>query len=134
MSRFAWQFMNSTAYAGITYGKTATVLLTLEGIIGEGTMRRAMHTYFMRYRFTHPTGADFIKTIEEVSGRKLDWFFQQALYETNLLDYEVLAIRSDRLRLVPKEPAQAQEGCDAVSRHCTRTSPGRLHHASRRPD
>jgi len=26
----------------------------LEGIIGEDTMRKAMHTYFMRYRFTHP--------------------------------------------------------------------------------
>jgi len=97
LHRFAWQFMNSNAYAAVSYGKTATLLLTLEGIIGEDTMRRAMHTYFVRYRFTHPTGADFIKTIEEVSGRDLDWYFQQAVYGTNVLDYEVLAIRSDPL-------------------------------------
>ena len=47
------------SYAGITYGKTASVLLTLEGIIGEDTMAKAMHTYFMKYRFTHPTKRRF---------------------------------------------------------------------------
>jgi len=102
--------MNIGAYGGITYGKTATVLLTLEGIIGEGTMRRAMHTYFMRYRFTHPTGTDFIKTIEEVSGQKLDWYFQQALYGTNVLDYEVLGIRSDRLDWFQKDAPKPKKG------------------------
>jgi hypothetical protein len=110
MSRFAWQFMNMGAYGAVSYGKTATVLLTLEGIIGEETMRRAMHTYFMRYRFTHPPGTDFIKTIEEVSGQKLEWFFQQALYGTNILDYQVLSIRSDRLDWFQKNPPKPKKG------------------------
>ena len=26
-----------------------------------------MRTYFMRYRFTHPTTEDFLRTIEEVA-------------------------------------------------------------------
>ncbi|MGO9271021.1 MAG: M1 family metallopeptidase [Terriglobia bacterium] len=113
MSHFAWQFMNSNAYGGITYGKTATVLLTLEGIIGADTMQKAMHTYFMRYRFTHPTGTDFIKTIEEVSGRNLGWYFQQAFYGTNVLDYEVLDIRSDRADWYAKNPPEAKKGATA---------------------
>jgi hypothetical protein len=110
MSHFAWQFMNSSAYGGVSYGKTATVLLTLEGIIGADTMQKAMHTYFMRYRFTHPTGTDFIKTIEEVSGRDLGWYFQQALYGTNVLDYEVLGIRSDRADWYAKDPPEEKKG------------------------
>jgi hypothetical protein len=110
MSRFGWQFMNSSAYSVVSYGKTATVLLTLEGIIGEETMRRAMHTYFMRYRFTHPTATDFVKTIEEVSGQNLDWYFQQALYGTNVLDYEVLSIRSDRLDWFQKDAPKPEKG------------------------
>jgi Peptidase family M1 domain len=48
LTHFAYQVMSSNAYAGITYGKTATVLLTLEGVIGQDTMRNAMHTYFER--------------------------------------------------------------------------------------
>jgi hypothetical protein len=110
LSQFAWRFMNSGAYAGVTYGKTATMLLTLEGIIGEDTMRKAMHTYFMRYRFTHPTGTDFTKTIEEVSGQKLDWFFEQALYGTSVLDYEVLSIRSDPLNWFEQHAPKPKKG------------------------
>lgn len=94
MAQKAYDYVNSFSYAGITYGKTATVLLTLEGIIGEETMTRAMHTYFMRYRFTHPTKEDFLKTIEEVAGKDLRWYFDQAIYGSQVLDYEILSVTS----------------------------------------
>jgi hypothetical protein len=90
----AYEYYSSNSYAGITYGKTASVLLTLEGIIGADTMQKAMHTYFMKYRFTHPTKEDFLKTIEEVSGRDLRWYFNQAIYGSPVMDYKVLKIDS----------------------------------------
>ena len=90
IAQYAFAYVDSYSYGGITYGKTASVLLTLEGIIGEDTMAKAMQTYFMKYRFTHPTKEDFLKTIEEVSGKDLRWYFNQAIYGTPLLDYEVL--------------------------------------------
>jgi len=70
------------------------VLLTLEGIIGEDTMAKAMHVYFMKYRFTHPTKEDFLKTIEEVSGKNLRWYFNQAFYGSQVLDYRVMRVDS----------------------------------------
>ena len=85
----AYDYLSFNSYGGITYGKTATVLVTLEGIIGEDTMAKAMHTYFMRYRFTHPTKDDFLHTLEEVSGKDLKWYFQQAIYGSTVLDYAV---------------------------------------------
>ena len=94
MAQNAFAYVNSFSYAGVTYGKTASVLLTLEGIIGEDTMAKAMHTYFMKYRFTHPTKEDFLKTIEEVSGKDLRWYFNQAVYGTQVLDFEVLSANS----------------------------------------
>jgi hypothetical protein len=94
MVQNAYGYSSSNSYAGITYGKTASVLLTLEGIVGEDTMAKAMHTYFMKYRFTHPTKEDFLKTIEEVSGKDLHWYFNQAVYGSNVLDYEVLNVNS----------------------------------------
>src|SRR6202795_1798565 len=90
----AYDYYSFRSYGGVTYGKTASVLLTLEGIIGEDAMARAMHTYFMKYRFTHPTKEDFLKTIEEVSGKDLRWYFNQAVYGSQVLDYEVLKISS----------------------------------------
>ena len=94
MARNGWQYVDSSSYADITYGKTAVVLLTLEGMIGEDTMRQAMHTYFLRYRFTHPSKEDFLKTIEEVSGKDLRWYLNPAVYGTEVLDYEVLKVTS----------------------------------------
>jgi hypothetical protein len=89
-----WQYADNNSYSGITYGKTALMLLTLESVIGEDAMRQAMRVYFTRYRFTHPTKEDFLKTIEEVSGKNLRWYFDQAVYGTQVLDYEVLKIDS----------------------------------------
>ena len=94
MAQNAYDYYNNSSYGGITYGKTASVLLTLEGIIGEDTMQKAMHVYFMKYRFTHPTKEDFLKTVEEVSGKNLRWYFDQAVYGSQVLDYEVLRIDS----------------------------------------
>jgi hypothetical protein len=94
IAKNGWQYADNNSYGGITYGKTALILLTLENVIGEDTMRQAMHTYFLRYRFTHPTKEDFLKTIEEVSGKDLRWYFNQAIYGTQVLDFEVLKISS----------------------------------------
>jgi aminopeptidase N len=90
----AYDYYSGNSYGGITYGKTASVLLTLENIIGEDTMQKAMRAYFMKYRFTHPVKEDFLKTIEEVSGRDLRWYFNQAVYGSPVMDYKVLRIES----------------------------------------
>jgi len=103
MARNAWQYANSHSYGGVTYGKTACVLLTLEKVVGEDTMRNALHTYFMRYRFTHPTKEDFLKTIEEISGKDLRWYFNQAVYGTQVFDYEVMQISSDPVNWYEKD-------------------------------
>jgi len=67
VTRFAFKFRDSSSYGDITYGKAATLLATLEGFIGSDTMDEALRTYFQRYRFTHPTTEDFLRTIEEVA-------------------------------------------------------------------
>jgi hypothetical protein len=90
----AYDYYSYGSYGGITYGKTACVLLTLESVIGEDTMAKAMRTYFMKYRFTHPTKEDFLKTIEEVSGKDLRWYFNQAIYSSPVMDYAVLKVES----------------------------------------
>jgi aminopeptidase N len=90
----AYDYYSFGSYGAITYGKTASVLLTLEGIVGQDAMAKAMHAYFMKYRFTHPVKEDFLKTIEETSGKDLRWYFNQAVYGSQVMDYEVLRVDS----------------------------------------
>jgi hypothetical protein len=96
MTRFGWKFLDSNSYGGITYDKTALVLLTLEHLIGEQKVRQAQHVYFERYRFKHPTRDDFMNTVNEVAGQNLDWYWNQAVRGTQVLDYRVLSAGSER--------------------------------------
>ncbi|MBZ5598426.1 MAG: M1 family metallopeptidase [Acidobacteriia bacterium] len=110
MARFGYQYMDRRSYGDITYNKSVAVLLTLEKIIGETAMRRALRTYFERYRFTHPTKEDFLKTVEEVSGQDLRWYFNQAVYGTQVLDYEILRAASDPADWFVKDAPEEKKG------------------------
>jgi len=90
----AWEYVNGGSYGGNTYGKTATMLLTLEHIIGEKEMLHALHVYYDRYKFKHPTEEDFMNTVNEATGKNLDWYWKQAVRGTQVLDYEVLSAGS----------------------------------------
>ncbi len=93
--RQGWKFANDASYGSIVYGKTATALNTLEAMLGEDTLHQALRIYFRRYRFTHPTGTDFLHTLVEVSGRSdLEPYLAQAIYGTEVLDYSVASLTS----------------------------------------
>lgn len=106
MTRKGWQFANGGSYGGITYGKTATVLLTLEQLLGEAKVQEALKVYFMRFRFKHPTAEDFMSTVNEVSGQNLDWYWNQAVKGTALLDYRVRKISVERVDWYSKPSAK----------------------------
>jgi hypothetical protein len=105
ITRFAWKFYSGASYGAITYGKTTTALTTLESVVGGPTMQQALKTYFLRYRFTHPTGADFLNTVAEVSGRAdLQPYFDQAIFGTRMLDYAVTQASSEPVEWWKKTP------------------------------
>ena len=98
------------SYGGVTYGKTATMLLTLETVVGEQTLQKALHAYFMKYRFTHPTQEDFLRTVNEVAGQDLGWYWQQAVYGTQVLDYKVRRADSTRVDWANKDAPDEKKG------------------------
>jgi hypothetical protein len=111
MTRFGWKFLDSNSYGGITYYKTALVLLTLEHIIGEQKVRQAQHVYFERFRFKHPTRDDFMNTVNEVADQNLDWYWNQAVRGTQVLDYRVLSAGSERADRADKNaPKKEKKG------------------------
>jgi hypothetical protein len=66
------------------------VLLALrDNVIGRDAMDRAMREYVRRWSFKHPTPADFFRTVENVSGEDLSWFWNAFFYGTDVLDIAV---------------------------------------------
>lgn len=95
--RKAWKFRDIFSYFVNSYPKSVSVLWQLQTELGEDVMAQLMRTYFQRWRFRHPDTRDFIEVAEEVSGRELDWFFDQLLFGTGTLDYAVTEAESERL-------------------------------------
>lgn len=83
------EFANPSVYSAMTYTKPSLIFRMLRELVGEDTMREILATYYDRYQFQHVTEEDFRAVVEEVSGRNLDWFFEQWLHTTDTLDYGV---------------------------------------------
>jgi hypothetical protein len=97
----AWEYRNDLSYGFNSYFKPEIVLNTLERILGEPTMARAMRAYFARWQFRHPNSDDFYQAIEQSSGQDLSGFFHQLIETPETLDYEVSSLSS--------EPAGSQQ-------------------------
>jgi len=69
------------------YVKTAVGLAQLrDEILGPAAFDEAFREYARRWAFKHPGPADFFKTMEDVSGRRLDWFWREWFLENEHFD------------------------------------------------
>jgi Peptidase family M1 domain len=72
------------------YVKTAVGLALLrDEILGPPAFDDAFREYTRRWAFKHPAPADFFKTMEDVSGKRLDWFFRQWFLENPHFDQAI---------------------------------------------
>ena len=98
VSRTSWGFLDDDAYWNLTYDKTALLLEQLERTLGSEAMESALHTYATRYRFRHPDTEDFVRTLSEESGHDLAPYFEQTLHGSEVLDYAVTEVGTERRR------------------------------------
>ncbi|MFK7848248.1 MAG: M1 family metallopeptidase [Rhodothermales bacterium] len=94
----SWEYEFRSDYGKASYAKPATVMKTLENYLGWEVLQEVMQTYYREWRFRHPTTRDFIDVVERVSGKQLDWFFDQFIYGTAVVDYKV-----EDITVVPAE-------------------------------
>jgi hypothetical protein len=80
----------------ITYNKTALWLNTLERFLGWDRLQPIMSTYFRRWAFGHPRPEDFFAVANEVGRTDLTWFFDAAYRGSNVFDYAIDALESER--------------------------------------
>ena len=72
------------------YGKPATALNILrETVMGRELFDYAFKTYCERWKFKHPTPADFFRTMEDASAVDLDWFWRGWFYGTDNVDITI---------------------------------------------
>lgn len=99
--------VDEQALANDAYEKPAAVLLALrDHVVGRESFDLAMREYFRRWAFKHPTPGDFFRTVENVTGQDLSWFWRGFFYSTALLDVGIDSVQSVA-REVPDSAAKA---------------------------
>jgi aminopeptidase N len=68
-----------------TYQKGSWTLHMLRGVLGDEVFWKGIRTYYARYFNGNATTADFIRVMEETSGKDLKQFFDQWLYKPGTL-------------------------------------------------
>jgi hypothetical protein len=106
LKQFAWHYKNHQEYAENVYTRAKLVLMSIEKEIGEKLMQRVLKTYFSRYRFKHPTTEDFQKVLEEVSKKQWDGYFDQFVYNGQMIDYSVEGIKTTPIQQDGKDQVE----------------------------
>ena len=72
------------------YVKPSVALATLRNeVLGPAAFDDAFRTYIRRWAFKHPTPSDFFRTMEDVSGRRLDWYWREWFVENPTFDQAI---------------------------------------------
>lgn len=77
-----WYYFNA-------YTKGEAFLWQLRYIVGDEAFRNGMLRYHADWHFKHPTGDDFIRTMERASGMELDWYYAGWIKSLKTIDYGV---------------------------------------------
>ncbi len=86
------------------YGQpTAALHILREHVLGREAFDHAFKTYARRWMFKRPTPSDFFRTMEDVSGVDLDWFWRGWFYSVDHVDVAVEQVRW--LQLDSRDPA-----------------------------
>ena len=88
------RYKSNDNLGSLAYVKPSIMLLTLRNkVLGAEVFDTAFREYTRRWAFKHPQPADFFRTIEEVSGRDLAWFWRGFFYTTAALDQSVESVK-----------------------------------------
>src|SRR5262249_48040936 len=85
----AQAFASGADYGQLVYGRTATILGSFARVYGRDTLLRALGRYTRRYRFEHPTVAQFVATMRETLGEPASKNLEAALFDKGWVDYVV---------------------------------------------
>tara|TARA_B100001939_G_scaffold337718_1_gene342426 strand:- start:262 stop:927 length:666 start_codon:yes stop_codon:yes gene_type:complete len=74
--------------------------------MGHDLFDHAFKTYSNRWKFKHPTPADFFRTMEDASAVDLDWFWRGWFYSTDYVDIGVKSVK--KLQFTNNIPLKAK--------------------------
>ncbi len=92
-----------------TYPKGAVILHQLRFLLGEESFFRVLSVFLHKYAFQPVDTHDFMKTVKEVTGQNMDWFFEQYVLSPGHPVFEISSSWNEGDGVVHLSVAQVQE-------------------------
>ncbi len=122
IARPGWEINGD--YKGLIYAKTATMLRSLEGYMGEESFEEMIKSYFYTWKFKHPKEADFRAHLREhvrsnVVDYQIDYdrFLDECLHGVAQVDYSI-----DYVRIQAREDKKGVFGHGDAKTYISKTS------------
>ena len=96
-------------FDGHIYAKGSLILNMLCDVLGEEAFRRGVQHYVKENIHKNVESSDLKKAFEEVTGKNLDWFFKQWVYNPGYPEYEVNYSYNQRNRTIKFNVKQTQD-------------------------
>ncbi|GFZ95437.1 M1 family metallopeptidase [Dyella caseinilytica] len=109
LAQNSWDRLSSLSY-GTVYSRTTTAMHDLEARLGQPALEKAFRLYYQRWRFRHPSVADFRAALIDSSGnaKDVDEIFNDYVYGTAVMDDRVDAI--DTSEVLPQAGVTWKDG------------------------
>jgi len=80
------------AYGHNAYGKASLGYLAAKDLLGDALFRKSLHAFMDRWHGKHPIPWDFFNTMNGVSGRNLNWFWNDWYFSNGYIDIAVKGV------------------------------------------
>jgi hypothetical protein len=70
--------------------------LLRQEVMGPAAFDDAFRTYIQRWAYKHPSPTDFYRTMEDVGGKRLDWFWREWFIENPHFDQAIDSVATSR--------------------------------------
>src|SRR6478672_8124189 len=84
--------LTPNAYGNNAYGKAALGYLALKELLGDAEFGRALHGFMDRWHGKHPIPWDFFNSVNNITGRNLNWFWNSWYFQNNYIDLGVRSV------------------------------------------
>jgi hypothetical protein len=78
------------------YGKAALGYLALKDMLGDADFKKALQGYMARWNGKHPIPWDFFYSINDISGKNLNWFWNSWFFSHNYIDISIKKVETNK--------------------------------------
>lgn len=85
--------MTGQGFGNNEYGKASIGYLAIKDMLGDELFKKCLHAYMERWHGKHPIPWDFFNTFNDVSGKNLNWFWNNWYFSNYYIDMALTNVK-----------------------------------------